>query len=110
MGLGNLQDLLRGVGGFGLVDGVLRRASFGQPRRHEFEIDDAAARMESSRPDASLHIFAKPPATVTRSTGWVLRYFNIPPAKSPMSINAVSGRAYSFATAASEVEPVAPAT
>ena len=37
-------------------------------------------------------------------------YFSMPPTKSPMSISAISGRPCSFWIAASEVEPVAPAT
>ena len=46
---------------------------------------------------------------VRRGKGWRRRYFSNPPAKSPMSISAMSGRSYSAFTAASEVEPVAAA-
>ena len=42
-------------------------------------------------------------------TGWRLRYLSMPPTKSPISISAVSGRAWSFCTAASELAPVEPA-
>ena len=63
----------------------------------------------SSRPWASLVILPTPPAMVTRGTGCVRRYLSMPPTKSPMSISAVSGRSWSFCTAASEAEPVAPA-
>ncbi|MNL20083.1 hypothetical protein D3C87_1413140 [compost metagenome] len=45
---------------------------------------------------------------VTRSTGWLRRYFSMPPIKSPMSISAVSGRPYTACPAFSEVLPVAP--
>jgi hypothetical protein len=71
----------------------------------------ASPRLEwrSSLPCASLVIFATPPAMVTHDTGWARRYFNMPPAKSPMSISAMSGRACSAWTAASDVRPVAPA-
>ncbi len=64
----------------------------------------------SSRPCASLVIFATPPATVTRGTGRCRRYFSIPPAKSPISSSATSGNPCSAAAAASETDPVLPAT
>ena len=64
----------------------------------------------SSRPCASFVIFATPPATVTRPTGCVRKYFSSPPAKSPISSNATSGNPYSAATARSDVLPVLPAT
>ena len=51
-----------------------------------------------------------PPPIVTRSTGWRARYFSSPPAKSPMSSIACSGRPCRARTAASEVAPVQPAT
>ena len=46
----------------------------------------------SSAPCASLAILPMPPATVMRGTGWRARYFSRPPAKSPMSRHASSGR------------------
>ena len=49
-------------------------------------------------------------AMVSRGTGFRARYFSIPPAKSPMSSSAWSGRRYSARTAASLVAPVAAAT
>jgi hypothetical protein len=71
----------------------------------------ASPRLEcrSSRPWASFVIFATPPASVSRGTGWRRRYFSSPPTKSPISISATSGRACSACTARSEVEPVLPA-
>ena len=62
----------------------------------------------SSRPCPSFVILAMPPAMVTFGTGLRRRYFSMPPAKSPMSIRACSGRSCRACTAFSEVEPVAP--
>ncbi len=59
---------------------------------------------------ASLEILPKPPAMVSRGRGWRRRYLSRPPAKSPMSSSAASGRAYIRRTARSEVAPVHPAT
>ncbi len=64
----------------------------------------------SSRPCASLVILATPPAMVTRGTGCARRYFSRPPAKSPISSSATSGKPCSACTAASDVLPVEPAT
>ncbi len=63
----------------------------------------------SSMPCASFVILATPPAMVTRATGWRRRYLSMPPTKSPISISAISGRRWSFCTAASELAPVEPA-
>jgi hypothetical protein len=64
----------------------------------------------SSMPCASFVILATPPAMTApaRQDGGV-RYLSMPPTKSPISISAVSGRAWSFCTAASELAPVEPA-
>ena len=51
-----------------------------------------------------------PPPTVTRGTGWRERYLSIPPAKSPMSSIAWSGRSCIACTTRSDVAPVQPAT
>ena len=94
----------RGVGGRDLRRQALQRrrpraASAASPSR------STAPRLEcrSSMPCASLVILATPPAMVTRGTGCGRRYFSMPPTKSPMSMSAVSGRPWSFCTAASEV-------
>ena len=47
------------------------------------------AECRSRCPCASLASLAKPPARVTRGTGWRRRYFSVPPAKSPMSSSAI---------------------
>ena len=78
-------------------------ASFNGNHRERFEVGQSALRMHVEHPLGELCHLGD--AAGNRDSG-----NRMAPTKSPMSISAISDRSWNFRTAASDVEPVAPAT